>query len=275
MGSAFELLNSGNTHRVKQAEIDGKRLTQKSANEKEAASASLSRFSQSLSNKRKLDAAGAEFTASEQNIRQALDQSMVGNFQQRLQAAADLGSASVQAAAAGVGGGSVEAYNRTLSLSNAIQEEANTTAASRDALSATANKSNIIKNAVASLGSDSYQGNFDYTVYLDHVKQKNVLGAFALAATATYFGGPRAGMAVTDAVAASNRFSNNDTSGGGQLLSSAFSNGLSAFKTANSTAGPTAQQGPALSSTPQASRVSTQVPGFFQRAAQSLNFNIK
>lgn len=275
MGSAFELLNSGNTHRIKQAEIEGKRLTQKSANEKEAASASLARFSQSLSNKRKLEAAGAEFTASEQNIRQALDQSLVGTFQQRLQAAADLGSASVQAAAAGVGGGSVEAYNRTLSLSNAIQDEANTTAASRDALNATANKSNIIKNAVASLGSDSYQGNFDYTVYLDHVKQKNVLGTFALAAAATYFGGPKAGMAVTDLAAAGNRLENRDYQGGSQLLSSAFSNGLSAFQTLNSTSGPTPQQGPALSSTPQASRVATQVPGFFQRAAQSLNFNIK
>lgn len=273
MGSAFELLNSGNTHRIKQAEVDAKKLTQKSANEKEGASMSLARFSQSLANKRKLEAAGAEFNASEQNIRQALDNAVTGTFQQRMQAAADLGSASVQAAAAGVGGGSVDAYNRTLSLANAIQDEANTTATSRDALNATTNKSNIIKNAVASLGTDMYQGNFDYTVHLDHVKQKGLLGTAVLAATATYFGGPKAGMAVTDLAAAGNRLENRDYSGGAALLSSAFANGVEGFK---NFAGASPQQGPAaLSSTPQASKVATSVPGFWNKMASGLNFNIK
>lgn len=273
MGSAFEILNSGNTHRIKQAEVDAKRLTQKSANEKEGASMSLARFSQSLANKRKLEAAGAEFNASEQNIRQALDQSVVGNFQQRLQAAADLGSASVQAAAAGVGGGSVEAYNRTLALTNAMQEEANSSATSRDTINATTNKSNIIKNAVASLGTDMYQGSFDYTVYLDHVKQKNVLGAAVAVGVATYFGGPQAGMAVSDTVAAGNRLANNDTAGGQAYLSSAFKNGVSAFQGANSTSGP--QQGPALSSTPQASSIATSAQPWWKTGNSGLNFNIK
>lgn len=267
MGSIVEALNAGNTHRVKQAEVEGKRLTQASGNEKEAASMSLARFSQSLSNKRKLDAAGAQFTAGEQNIRSALDAAATGNFQERLRAAATLGEATVQAAAAGVGGGSVDAYNRTVRLNAALQEESNLSAQSSDAINATAQNSNVIKEAVANLGSDSFQGSFDYTVYLDHIKQKNVFGTALAASVATYFGGPQAGMAVMDVASAGNKFANNDVAGGTSRLNSALANGIDAYKF-YSTA-PTVQ-GPALTSTPQAT------PGrFWKTQPQGLNFNIK
>lgn len=275
MGSAMEVLTSSSTHRTKQAEVEGKRRMQSSGNIKEAASMSLARFSQNLANKRKLDAAGAEFNAAGQNIQQALDQAVTGTFSQRLQAAGELGAASVQAAAAGVGGGSVEAYNRTLALNYAIQEESNSAGTARSLSNAQDQQGNIIKNAVQSLGTDMYQGNFDYSVHLDHVKQKNVIGAAILVGVASYFGGPQAGMAASDAVAASNRAANGDTEGANRYMNSAFSNGMAAASNYNSTSG--GNSGPQLNSSPQYSQAPKQNVGFWNNSGQSSqgSFTIK
>lgn len=230
MGSAMEMLNSRHTHRVKQAEIDAKRVTQAAYNEREAATTSLARFAQSVGNQRKMDAMGKALAAQASNISNALDAATVGTFSQRLAAASELGAASVNAAAAGVGGSSVDAYRQTLSLNYAIQEQAQQDAIRADVVNATDALGDTVRNSIASLDGDSFSGNFDYTQYLDHVKQKNVVGAAIAIGVATYFGGPQAGMAASDAIASGNRAANGDQAGSNALINSAISNGYGAYQ---------------------------------------------
>lgn len=237
MGSITELLQSGTTHRVKQAEVDAKRNVQGAYNEREAATASLSRYVQSVGNQRKLEAAGKSLNAQAANIQNAIDSAVVGTFAQRLQAASELGAASVSAAAAGVGGGSVDAYRRTLSLQAAVQEGAQQDAIAADVGNAKDAMGDTVRNAVASLDNDQFAGNFDYSQYIDHVKQKNVLGALVLVGVATYFGGPQAGMATSDAIASGNRFANNDREGGNALVNSAVTRGVGAYQSYRATDG--------------------------------------
>lgn len=233
MGSAMELLQSATTHKVKQAEIDAKRTVQGAYNEREAATTSLARYAQSVSNQRKMDAAGKALNAQATNIQNALDAAVVGTFAQRIQAANELGAAAAQAASAGVGGGSVEAYRMTLRLNQAIQEEAQSSALNADVINAKDAMGDTIRNAVADLNNDDYAGNFDYTIYLDHVKQKNVVGAAIAIGVASYFGGPQAGMATSDAIASGNRYANNDREGGNALVGSAIQNGFAAYQNYN------------------------------------------
>lgn len=230
MGSAMEMLQSGTTHKVKQAEINAKRVVQGAYNEREAATTSLARYAQSLSNQRKMDAAGQALNAQQSNIQTALDNAVVGTFASRLQAATELGAAAVSASAAGVGGGSVDAYRQVVALNSIINEQSQTSALESDVINAKAAMGDTIRNAVASLDSDQFAGNFDYSVVLDHVKQKNVVGAAIAIGVASYFGGPQAGMAASDAIASGNRAANGDQAGANQLMNSALQNGAAAYK---------------------------------------------
>lgn len=224
MGSAIELLQSGTTHRVKQAEVNAARVVQKAYNEREAATTSLARFAQSVGNQRKLEAAGKALNAQARNIQASLDAATTGTFVQRLRAASELGAATVAAAAAGVGGGSVEAYRQTLALNTAINEQAQQAAIESDTVNAKGAMGDTIRNAIASLDNDQFAGNFDYTIHMDHVKQKNLLGAALAVGAATYFGGPLGGLVASDLIASGNRMANRDMSGGNQLLTSAVGN---------------------------------------------------
>lgn len=230
MGSAMEILNSGNTHKIKQAEIEGKRITQAAYNEREAATTSLQRFAQSLGNQRKLDAMGKEFNARTQNIGAALDAAVTGTFQQRLAAAAELGAVTVMANSAGVGGGSVEAYRRTLNLRNAIQEEGQERAKDNNVINAVESRNSVIGNTVAALENNDFSPSFDYTIYLDHIEQKNKVGAAIAIGVASYFGGAQGGMAASDAIASGNRSANGDTAGSNRLLGSAAGNAGGAYQ---------------------------------------------
>lgn len=237
MGSVMELLQSGAKHRIEQGKIDGARIVQASHNEKEAATTALSRFSQSLANQRRMDAAGASYGADSQNIATQLDKATAGTFVQRIQASQELGAATVMAAAAGVGGGSVETFRRTLQLRQAVQEESQQRQVDANSINATRKQTSIIQEAVAGLGNDTFNPNFDNTVYLDHIKQENVLGAMILVGVASYFGGPQAGMATADALASGNRAANGDFNGSASLMGSAARNAAGAVDTYQKTNG--------------------------------------
>jgi hypothetical protein len=245
----MELLSSGTKHTVEQAKIDAARVVQASKNERTAAETSLARFSQSLNNQRKMEAAGVQFNAQTQNILAKQDSSVARTFVQRLSTAQQLGEATVAASAAGVGGSSVETYKDTLRLRAAVSEESALRAAGNDTTNATASKSAIIVDATASLQNDSFQPNFDYTQYIDHVAQKNLFGAFVAIGVASYFGGPAAGMATSDAIASGNRAANGDNAGAGAYLTSAANNAAQAYSNYNRSApAPTQQTAPSSTS---------------------------
>lgn len=279
MGSALELLTSKTTHKVEQAKIDGKRMMQKGQNELAAATTSLANFQQSLGNKKKMDAAGKSFNAQQQNLQSMLDQAATGTFQQRMQTAAEAGSAMVAASAAGVGGSSVELYRRTLALNSAINEQASTAAVDKGVIYAKDEMSSTIADTLTSLNNETFNTSLDYSTVIDHVEQKNVVGSFIAAGVATYFGGPQAGQAVLDVSAAGGRLANGDRAGGAALLSSAASKAYGAFKAYGSDSGPaTDTRTPTQVAKAQAAQKSqaSSMKGFWQDGRSSgLTYSIK
>lgn len=105
------------------AEYEAKERNRLANNELVAAQASLTDFMRSESNKRLIESAGDAYNALGQNIGRGLDQAVTGNVQRRIQAAEQLGAISASAAAAGVGGSTVDLINGSLRLRNAMLNE--------------------------------------------------------------------------------------------------------------------------------------------------------
>lgn len=233
MGSLTSFLTAGAEHRVAQAKIDAARKTQASGNLRSASEANLARFSQSLANSRQMKAAGEQMNAQTQNVAHMLDQATTGSAFQRLEAASAIGEATAMAAAAGVGGSSVDTYKATMQLREAVNQEAMSQEIKANSINMSAQKGAILEDAVASQNNNSIQTAMDYTEYVDHVKLRTSLGSMVALGAATYFGGPKAGMAVADMQIASNRYANADFAGGNQLLTQAADSALGALKDMN------------------------------------------
>lgn len=228
MGGAVEMLYSDAIHIREQAKIDAARITQKGRNERAAAGSDLARWTQSLSNQRRMKAAGETSKKITENIGRNLDAATTGSFMGRLAASEELGANLVQAAAAGVGGSTIEVYNSTMKLNRLMQEENSDRAVNTDLLEASAARGRTIVDAVEGSDFSANMANLDYSQFVDHKKMSGmskVLGV-AGAAAATYFGGPKAGAAVFDAVSANHRAVNGDFDGASQRLVSAFQNGV-------------------------------------------------
>lgn len=273
MGSIAGILTSGAEHSIAQAKIDNARKTQASGNLRSAAESSLARFTQSLANSRAMKAAGQQINAQTQNIAHMTDQAITGSAFQRLEAASALGEATAQAAAAGVGGSSIDTYKDTMRLRDAINEEAASQELSANNINMSANKGAILEDAVASQNNNSIQTQLDYTEYVDHVRLKNKLGALVAVGTATYFGGAKAGMAVADTVLAGNKYANADYQGGNALLTQAAGSLMSAAKDYQATSGGNsgAKLGTGLTVTS-----SSSAKGYWNTSqlGKGLNFNI-
>lgn len=138
MGGAVEMLYSDAIHIREQAKIDAARITQKGRNERAAAESDLARWTQSLSNQRRMKAAGETSKKITENIGRNLDAATTGSFMGRLAASEELGANLVQAAAAGVGGSTIEVYNSTMKLNRLMQEENSDRAVNTDLLEASA-----------------------------------------------------------------------------------------------------------------------------------------
>ncbi len=185
-------------HIREQSKIDAARITQKASNEKNAKFSDLQRFSASLQNSSALDSAGTAIGDITGNIARNLDAAAYGRLQERVQAAEELGANSAMAAAAGVGGSSVEQYNSALRLNRDMANEQNERAVNSDLYLASQSKGNTLRAAVASFDNNVYAADLDFTQYVDHKKMGGFSKLLAIGATAaaTYFGGPQAGSAV-------------------------------------------------------------------------------
>lgn len=231
MGSVVRVLNAGAEHISAQSKIVAARARQAASNTRKAAESSLAAFSQSLSNNSILDAAGDSINAINENIGRNLDAVSSGHLQSRIAAAEELGANLAAAAANGVGGSSVEMFNQTARLRNAIQEEQGNRAVASDVYLASKSKGDTLKNAVSSFGRDTFVADLDYTEYVDHKKMSGLAqyAALTAAATATYFGGPQAGMAVTDAFMAVQDSRNGDMAGAASGFENAFKGGVKGY----------------------------------------------
>lgn len=273
MGSIASILTSGAEHSIAQAKIDNARKTQASGNLRSAAESSLARFTQSLSNSRQMKAAGEQVNAQTQNIARMTDQAVAGSAFQRLEAASALGEATAMAAAAGVGGSSIDTYKATMQLREAINQDAADQEIKANNINMSANKGAILEDAVASQNNNNIQTQLDYTEYVDHVKLKNKVGALVAVGVATYFGGAKAGMATADTIMAGNKYANADYQGGNALLTQAAGNYVGAAKDYQATSGgnTTGTRGTGLTVTS-----SSSAKGYWNTSqlGKGLNFNI-
>lgn len=234
-----QLLFADAIHIREQAKIDAARITQKSGNERRGAETALQNFSATMANARRLDAAGSAVTDNAANITRLQDAATVGKVNSRLAAAEALGAAAANAAAAGVGGSSVEAYNQTVRLQTAIQEQSAEAALRAQGYAMTEQSGNAIKTAVAGMDNNIYRANLDYTQYVDHKKPsffEKVIGITSTVA-ATVFGGPQAGAAVMGVFEARQASRNGDFAGASSAIMGSFQNGMSALQASQRTGG--------------------------------------
>ncbi len=236
MGS---LIYGNAIHIREQAKIDAARITQKSGNERKAAESALAQFNTARANNRQMDAAGKAINANNENIARNLDATTKGDIMSRIAAAEELGASVAGAAAAGVGGSSIDQYNGTLRLQQAMNEEAQDRATKSDQWAAEQGNADTLQNAAAGWDNTAYQANMDHTVYVDHQKQGLLGKLFTLgaAAAATAVAGPQAGMAVINLNEANQAARNGDFGSASQSLNGAVNSAFGAWKSTRASGG--------------------------------------
>lgn len=105
------------------AEVNASNKIREANNELGNAQASLTNWMRSVSNKRLIEAAGEQYNAMGDNLSRMSQQATTGSLQRRVQAAEQMGALTAQAAAAGVGGSTVDLINGSLRLRNAMLNE--------------------------------------------------------------------------------------------------------------------------------------------------------
>lgn len=224
---------------VAQGQVNAKRITTKSGNERRVAQTDLQLFSQSLGNRKIMDAAGKNVNAYGENIAKNMEAATMGAFQDQIRSSEELGAVTAMASAAGVGGSSIEAYNATLETMNGLRREQGERAFKRDLYGATIARGDIITSAVDSFDQNIYRADLDVSTYMDVKKPSFMSGALTLgiAAAATYFGGPQAGQAVIGFRESQMAAARGDFNSASQSMTGAFGAGLGAFKDYKATGG--------------------------------------
>lgn len=186
-----------------------------------------------------MDAAGTQMAAIQSAIAKNLDAKAAGDFQGQIALAEELGASATMAASAGIGGSTVDAYNGTVRLAAAMQQEAQDRAFYSDKWAAEQDIGNTYIEAVAGLDNNQYRATLDTRRWVDHKKMGTFerIATLGVAAAATYFGGPQAGMAVIGMAEAGQMANNGDFAGASQAMTQAIGNGVSAYQDTRSMGG--------------------------------------
>lgn len=222
-----------------QGQVNAKRITTKSGNERRVAATDLQLFSQALGNRKIMDAAGKNINTYGENIVKNMESATMGDFQSQIRAAEELGATTAMASAAGVGGSSIEAYNATLATVNSLQKEQSNRQFSRDLYAAGEARGSIMTSAVNSLDQNVYRADLDVSTYMDVKKPSFLAGAATLgiAAAATYFAGPQAGQAVIGFREAQMAAERGDYATASSSMTGAMMSGVSAAKSFHQSGG--------------------------------------
>lgn len=228
----FSMLYAGATHAREQGKIDAARIRTASANNLRASNASLAQWEQSYRNQKMLKYAGDQITNINENLSRSLDGAAAGRAMSRLAASEEVGANLAAAAAAGVGGSTIDSFRSTFSLMNTVREEGEDRAIDTQEYAMQMAKADMLTSTVDGMGNQIFQGNLDYTTFMDHKENKlspfKAWMTFQTAAVATYFGGPQAGSAVFDFVDGQNRMANGDIDGAATQMERSITQGLSA-----------------------------------------------
>lgn len=224
---------------VAQGQVNAKRITTKSGNEKRVAQTDLQLFSQALGNRKIMEAAGKNINAYGENIAKNLEGAAMGAFQDQIRSAEELGATTAMASAAGIGGSSIQAYNDTLRTMDGLRREQDDRQFNRDLYAAGQARGDILTGAVDSFDKNVYRADLDVSTYMDVKKPSFLAGAatLGLAAAATYFGGPQAGQAVIGFRESQMAAERGDFAAASSSLTGSIMAGISAFKTYRQTGG--------------------------------------
>lgn len=186
-----------------------------------------------------MDAAGKNIAALASNIAKNIEAKASNDINGQIALAEETGRASTMAAAAGVGGSTVDAFNATVRLRAGMQQEQSDRAFASDLYAANQDKGAILYEAVAGLDNNQYRANLDYRKFVDHKKMGvfQQIATLGVAAAATYFGGPQAGQAVIDVSTGINQAQNGDFAGASASLDGAVSGAFGAVKDTRSMGG--------------------------------------
>lgn len=222
-----------------QGQVNAKRITTKSGNQKRVAQNDLQLFSQALGNRKIMEAAGKNINAYGENIAKSLETVTMGQFQDQIRGAEELGATTAMASAAGVGGSSIEAYNSTLATVQGLQKEQQDRGITRDIYASGQARGAILTGAADSMDQNVYRADLDVSTYMDVKKPSFLAGAatLGLAAAATYFGGPQAGQAVIGFRESQMAAERGDYAAASSSFTGAVGAGVSAFKDYRKTGG--------------------------------------
>lgn len=223
MGSVVQIIYAGNQYRIDNAKYNAANKIRSSSNIASGAEATLANFSRSLGNQVRQENAGKQYNAAVSQIADQLDTRGALNLNTSLAATQQLGAIQAGAAAAGVGGSSIQLLDQVTELHRNIQQDQQTTDTNKFSKSATMAATQSLVNGQGQLDFAQTSANVDTTQSVAPVAMKNRFGTLVAVAVATYFGGPQAGQAVADSAIASNKAANGDYDGSAKMADRAMS----------------------------------------------------
>ncbi len=231
MGSLNTIINANNITRIQTAEYDAAQMLQQSGNKRQAQEIALKEFSRTLGNNLRIEQAGKQFNEAMGQLAQMSTAASTNRLNLDLAASQRLGQLNTQAAAAGIGGTSVDLLNDTIVLQRESQAVLDGRATEIGLAAGQRSASNIMNNAYMSQDLTQSLGSFDYTRHIKPQRMKRRLGKLIGVAVATYFGGPMAGEAVADFAVGEWQSSNAKYDAAGQSYSQGIQNAISGYKT--------------------------------------------
>lgn len=222
----FEMLIADQQARGAVVVNRAKYKVQAAKNERSGAESAVAKWGQSLSNQKKLKAGGENFNILAENFSRTVDARTLDSAMGMLRHGEDLGRLTAAAASAGIGGSSIESYNRTVETGFALQREAEERSARSGDYVAAKQAGRALGDAVDSMDNNLYMADQDYS-YLGETKGPSILGTLAtvaVAAAATAAGAPQAGQAIIDAKTSSLQANYGLGDGGVAAMQSAVKN---------------------------------------------------
>lgn len=196
----FEMLIADQQAR-EQAKVNRAKYKVRDANnEVSATESAVQKWGQSLRNRNLLNAAGDNFGTLAENFARRVDARTMSSAMGRLAHSEELGRVSAAAAAAGVGGSSVDMFNRTIETSYQLQAQLADRAGKSEDYLAQRELARVIPDAINEMDNNLYMANMDYSWYGDP-KSPSALGTIGAAVASAAFtaaGMPQVGQAIED-----------------------------------------------------------------------------
>lgn len=224
------IMQSGNITRVAKAKYEQSRETRVASNKLKAAQGTLADWSRSLGNRRRMQAAEANYNRGMESLVHELGQGTKAIANVGLQRAAEVGALNAQAAFTGVGGTSVELMETLVNLQMATSESEQMKSLENMKFYGKYDAASVIRDAALGFDMNRTVQGFDYGWESEPKDISKKWLKVAGVAAATIFGGPMAGQAAAETVVAEWQYQNGDIQGGNRSAGNAAAAGMQAIQ---------------------------------------------